>query len=315
MDSFLQYPEMKQFFHADLISLFHMNKIRMGTFADYELFEGVYHCYRNTQSTCYTSASASIYVPWTAENAAAIVSSIDKLSKYFAIYPLMGMNMKQSILLDVTIEANELQPTYYFKMDSPPKFSEIQNVVASHNYSLRCPSEVTNILQLLNDKYGLNNVDYVCFKVLGRHHAWYSKSARVEGFGMTVGGFFFPCFKKHDESLEFAVHDWSVKKQLFESKLSSGDLSGESSSESEDVVFVKRKSRRNKFASYFDTDSSSSKKEVFTLDDSSSSHELSVDSLRPVDQIFVPEQEDEDVTHLRKISDDDCTNIHGSCGR
>ncbi len=54
---------------------------------------------------------------------------------------------------------------------------------------------------------------------------------------------------------------------------------------------------------------------MFTLDDSSSSDELSVDSLRPVDQILVPEQEDEDVTHLRKISDDDSINIHGSCGR
>ena len=287
----------------------------MGKFDDYELFEGVYHCFKNTQSTCYTSASASIYVPWTAENAAAIVSSINKLSKYFAIYPLIGMNVKQSILLDVTFEANELQPTFYFKMDSPPKFSEIQNVVARHNDSLQCPPEVTSILKLLNEKYGLNNVDYVCFKVLGRHHSSYSKSVRVEGFGMTVGGFFFPCFKKHDESLQFAVHDWSVKKQLFESKLSSGDLSGESSSESEEVVFVKKNSRRNEFASYFDTDSSSSKKDVFTLDDSSSSDELSLDSLRPVDQILVPEQEDEDVTHLRKISDDDSTNIHGSCGR
>ncbi|MEY3153138.1 MAG: hypothetical protein RLZZ333_1735 [Bacteroidota bacterium] len=84
---------MVKFFQTDLISLFNMKKIKMGTFDDYELFEGVYHCYRNTQSTCYLSASASIYVPWTAENAAAIVSSIDKLSKYFAIYPLIGMNM------------------------------------------------------------------------------------------------------------------------------------------------------------------------------------------------------------------------------
>ena len=107
-----------------------------------------------------------------------------------------------------------------------------------------------------------------------------------------------------------------MKKRLFESKLSSGHASRESSSESEDIVFVKKKSHRNEFASYFETDSSSSgNHEVFTLDDSSSSDELSVHTLRPVDQILVPEQEDEDITHLRKISEDDSTNFHGSCGR
>ena len=99
-----------------------------------------------------------------------------------------------------------------------------------------------------------------------------------------------------------------MKKRLFESKLSSGDASGESSSESEEVVFVKKKSHRNEFASYFETDSSSSKKEVFTLGDSSSSDEPLVDVVRPVDQIFVPEQEDDDITHIRKISEDDSTN-------
>ena len=97
--------------------------------------------------------------------------------------------------------------------------------------------------------------------------------------------------------------------------MSSGDASGESSSESEAVVFVKKKSHRNEFASYFETDnSSSSNHEVFTLDDSSSSDELLVDSLRPVDQILIPEQEDGDVTVLRKISDEDSTNFHHGSG-
>ncbi len=66
----------------------------MGVFDDYELFEGVYHCFGNTQCPCYTSAFAGIYVPWCATNADAIISLIDVLSKYFAIYPLTGMNMK-----------------------------------------------------------------------------------------------------------------------------------------------------------------------------------------------------------------------------
>ncbi len=91
-----------------------MNKIQTGTFDEYELFEGVYRCLGDTQSTCYTSASASIYVPWSAINATAIISLIDVLSKYFEIYPLTGLQMKQNILLDVTIKANELSTKFIF---------------------------------------------------------------------------------------------------------------------------------------------------------------------------------------------------------
>ena len=79
-----------------------MNKIQMGRFDDNELSDGVYHCFGDTQSTCYTSASANIYVPWSATNATAIISLIDVLSKYFAIYPLTGMNMKQTFYLMVS---------------------------------------------------------------------------------------------------------------------------------------------------------------------------------------------------------------------
>jgi len=306
---------MEKFFGSDLISLFNMNKIRMGTFDDYNLFEEVYHCDGVNQYPCYTSASASIYVPWSATNAGAIISSIDVLSKYFAIYPLTGMQMKQNILLDVSFKANSLCRKLLFQMESPPSLKSIQNMVAKHNRSLQCPPDVTKILLLLNDKYGLKNIDYVCFKVLGCHHASYINSEHVEGFGLTVGGFFFPSFKKYDESIKSVVDDRSAKKRLFESMLSSGDLSGESSSESEEVVVVKKKSHRNEFASYFETDSSSSKIEVFTLDDSSSSEELSVDTLRPIDQILVPEQEDDDFQVLAEITDDESKNIHGRRGR
>ncbi len=139
----------------------------MGRFHDYELFDGVYHCFEDTQSTCYTSASASIYVPWSTTNAAAIISSISELSKYFAIYPLTTMNMKHNILLDVTIKANEIQNQYFFQMDFPPLLKGIQNMVAKCNESIQCPSEVTYILQMLNNKYGLDNIWYVCLKVLG----------------------------------------------------------------------------------------------------------------------------------------------------
>ena len=87
----------------------------MGGIDDHELFDGVYHCFGDTQSTCYTSASASIYVPWSATNAGAVISLIEVLSKYFAIYPLTWMNMTQNILLDVTIKANELSRIFFFK--------------------------------------------------------------------------------------------------------------------------------------------------------------------------------------------------------
>ena len=100
-------------------------------------------------------------------------------------------------------------------MDPPPSLKIIQNMVARHNESLQCPPDFTNNLQMLNDKYGLNNVDYVCLKVLGCHHASYISSEHVEGFGMTVGGFFVPSFKKHDESIKSAIHDWSMKKTTF----------------------------------------------------------------------------------------------------
>ncbi len=126
-----------RFFWSDLISLLNMKKICMGRFHDYELFDGVYHCFGDTQSTCYTSASASIYVPWSTTNSAAIISSISELLKYFAIYPLTTMNMKHNILLDVTIKANEIQNQYFFQMDSPPLLKSILYMVAKFNESIQ----------------------------------------------------------------------------------------------------------------------------------------------------------------------------------
>ena len=136
------------------------------------------------------------------------------------------MNMKHNILLDVTIKANEIQNQYFFQMDSPPLLKGIQNMVAKFNESIQCPPEVTYILQMLNNKYGLDSIRYVCLKVLGCHHALDTSSAHVEGFGMTRGGFFFPCFEKYDDSRTSAVHDQLEKKQHFESKFSNSNLSG-----------------------------------------------------------------------------------------
>jgi len=60
----------------------------------------------------------------------------------------------------------------------------------------------------------------MCLKVLGPHHSSYVTSMQFKGFGMTVGGVFFPYFKKRvvsgistfydffvDETHELGVHE------------------------------------------------------------------------------------------------------------
>ena len=223
-----------------------MKKIHMGNFDDYEFFGGIHHCFRDTQCSCYASASASIYVPWSTTNAAAIMSSIDTLSKCFAIYPLSGRNMKHNILLDVTIKAQENYQNDFFELSSP-KLKEIQSEISHYDKSIQCPSEVTDLLHMLNSKYGLENIKYVCLKVLGCHHKSFANSQYLEGFGMTVGGFFFPCFEKHDdcETAECISQNDKLEKQNVASKLFRDvDTSGTSGSESVDIVKVKKKKNR-----------------------------------------------------------------------
>ena len=92
-----------------------MKKICLGISDNYELFDRVYHCFGDTQPTCYMSASASIYVSWSTTNAAAIISSISELSNYLVIYPMTAMNMKHKILPDVTIKATKIQVNIIFR--------------------------------------------------------------------------------------------------------------------------------------------------------------------------------------------------------
>ena len=141
----------------------------MGNFDDYEFFGGIYHCFRDIQSSCYASALASIYVQWSTMNAAAIMSLIKDLSKYFAMYPLSGRNMKHNILLDVTIKASAIFQQSFFELPSPPKLKDIQTKISHYDSSIQCPHEVADLLQMLNAKCGLENINYVCLKVLGCH--------------------------------------------------------------------------------------------------------------------------------------------------
>lgn len=300
---------MKHFFQYDLISIFHMKKMRMGNFDAYELFDGVYHCLRDSQVSCYASASASIYVPWSTTNAAAIMSSIEKLSKYFAIYPLSGLNMKHNILLDVTNKARELNQEYFFEMHSPPTLKDIQNRVSHFDKSLLCTNEVTDLLQMLNTRYGLDNIRYVCLKILGCHHESFSVTQQFEGFGMTEGGFFFPCFEKHDDygKLVDAFQNDQVEIQNFASKSFDGNCSGASSSESVEIVHVTKKRNQNEFATYFDSVGSSSTdgNEIFSFSESGISDGCSVDDVRPVEEVLVNEPENDDVDILMQVSDEE----------
>ncbi len=286
-----------------------MKKMRMGNFDAYELFDGVYHCLRDSQVSCYASASASIYVPWSTTNAAAIMSSIEKLSKYFAIYPLSGLNMKHNILLDVTNKARELNQEYFFEMHSPPTLKDIQNRVSHFDKSLLCTNEVTDLLQMLNTRYGLDNIRYVCLKILGCHHESFSVTQQFEGFGMTEGGFFFPCFEKYDDygKLVDAFQNDQVEIQNFASKSFDGNCSGASSSESVEIVHVTKKRNQNEFATYFDSVGSSSTdgNEIFSFSESGISDGCSVDDVRPVEEVLVNEPENDDVNILMQVSDEE----------
>ncbi len=106
-----------------------------------------------------------------------------------------------------------------------------------------------------------------------------------------------------------------MRKQHFESKLSNDDPSGELSIKSEEVLYAKKKSHRNEFASYFESDSSSSKREIFSLCDSSSSDEHLDDDVRSVAAMMVYVPLNDDIEHLAQVSDDDSRKINGSCER
>lgn len=88
---------------------------------------------------------------------------------------------------------------------------------------------------------------------------------------MTVGSFFFPCFEKHEDSRTSAVLYHSVNKPHFELKFSSEDPLLESSYDSKEVDYSKKNSNCNEFASYFESNSTLSKIELFSLGDYNSS--------------------------------------------
>ena len=312
---------MRHFFQSDLISIVHMKKMYMGNFDAYELFDGVYHCFGDTQISCYASASASIYVPWSTTNAAAIMSSIEELSKYFAIYPLSGLNMKHNILLDVTIKAREIHQEYHFELSCPPKLKDIQNRISHFDKSLLCTYEVADLLQKLNTRYGLGNIRYVCLKILGCHHKSFAVTQQLEGFGMTVGGFFFPCFDHDCEKPVAASQNDKVEKQNLASKSFHCDSSGESRSESVKIVRETKKRNRNEFAAYFGSNGSSSESshstdgnEIFSLSESGNSRGCPVDAVRPVAQVLFNKSESDDFELLLPEDDEGSRDGYGRNG-
>ncbi len=151
---------------------------------------------------------------------------------------------------------------------------------------------------------------------------------------MTVGGFFFPCFEKHDDCGKpvVASQNDKVEKQNVASKFfRDDDTSGTSGSESVEIVKVKKKKNRNEcesssesveivherktknqneFAAYFGSDGSSSDsshsmdgKEIFSLSESGNSRGCPVDAVRPVAQVLFNKSESDDFELL--LPDDD----------
>ncbi len=140
---------------------------------------------------------------------------------------------------------------------------------------------------------------------------------------MTVGGFFFPCFEKHDdcEKPVAASQNNKIEKQNFASKSFHCDFSGASSSESVEIVHETKKRNRNEFADYFGSDGSSSDsshlmdgKEIFSLSKSGNSDGCSVDDVRPVEQVLVNEPENDDVELLILVTDEDSRDGYGRNG-
>ena len=139
---------MRDLFQSDLLTILHMKKIHIRNFDDYDFFGGIHQCFQDTQSSCYASASGSIYVPWSTMNATAIVSLINEFSEYVAIYP--HSDMKHKILLDVTTKAGELNKKYSFNLPFPPKLKDIQTKISHYDLLIQCPPEVTDLLQMLH---------------------------------------------------------------------------------------------------------------------------------------------------------------------
>jgi hypothetical protein len=189
-----------QFFQKELIALLNEKRLNMRDFADYQCFDEIEHLEGSSIVQCFTSGSASVYVPWTVHSAAAIVNSLKALSQYFAIYPMSCMEMSHNILLDVSERANVRQDSVSFTLPEVPKIKEIEQKIATFESSLRCPDGDNNNIETVGSLLWLKNIDYVCLKMLGFHHSSFIPVESMNGFGMSLGGFFLPVFPKSSGS-------------------------------------------------------------------------------------------------------------------
>ena len=350
--TYLKYPEMCKFFRQELIALLNEKRFNMGDFADYQRFDEIEHLEGSSNIQCFTSGSASVYVPWTVHSAAAIVNSLKVLSQYFAIYPMSCMEMNHNILLDVSERANVLQDSVSFTLPPVPKIKEIEQKIATFESSLKCPDGVTTILKKLDHYYGLKNIDYVCLKMLGFHHPSFIPVESMNGFGMSLGGFFLPVFPKSSDSGVSILAQFSPKSNEEARKTppfgrsseenSSAISSFNSAESSSGLAIVRaRKPIRNEFKSFFQYEESeddideanqsfdlksfeeqSSSSDDGSSDDSSSGGNSSSDSssgeisFHPPPQrgriIVPPNFHDDDVQYMARISDYSSTSTRGS---
>ncbi len=166
----------------------------------------------------------------------------------------------------------------------------------------------------------MENINYVYLKVLGCHHESFAITQHLEGFGMTVGGFFFPFSERHYDcgTAESASQNDNFKNQ-FASKFSADDdTSRASGSGSVEIVNAFKKRNCNKCAAYFESDSSSSnsshfvdEREILSLSESGNLDGSSSNHVRPIAQVCIPVPENDNVELINPISEDESRNVKG----
>ncbi len=186
---------MKTLVRDNFVSMVKSKKFEMGDISDYVVAKEFPHIHRGEVCEVVTNVvnSASIYLPFNSTVAAMTMWNLSTLSKYFTIFPLSLDSMGNNVLFNLT-ELERLErriPSLSFGNVTIPT---VMNGASKYDLADRSGGHKKN-LHLLDSIYVLKNIDYLCLKVLGCHHPDFDKelvSEEQKGFGMTVGGYYFP---------------------------------------------------------------------------------------------------------------------------
>ena len=192
---------MKTLVRDNFVSMVKSKKFEMGDISDYVVAKEFPHIHRGEVCEVVTNVvnSASIYLPFNSTVAAMTMWNLSTLSKYFAIFPLSLDSMGNNVLFNlIELERFERRtqslpfgPSLPFGNVTIPT---VMNEASKYDLADRSGGHKKN-LHLLDSIYVLKNIDYLCLKVLGCHHPDFDKelvSEEQKGFGMTVGGYYFP---------------------------------------------------------------------------------------------------------------------------